>query len=87
MFGSSVVPDFEDTKNSVFSKSSSSSSVLICCGSVESRTRSRGSPAVWEANVNERTSGQRLDPPIPSTTACLKPADRMSSWSAVKRCA
>ena len=45
MFGSSVVPDFEETKKSVFARSSSSSSVVICCGSVESSTRSRGSPS------------------------------------------
>ena len=44
MLGSSVVPDFEETKKSVFDRSSSSSHVVICCGSVESSTRSRGSP-------------------------------------------
>ena len=46
-------------------------------GSVESRTNSSGEPAIVP-NVSFQTSGQRLDPPIPSSSAWVKPSLRTS---------
>src|SRR5579871_394274 len=70
MFGSSVLPDLLETMQSVFFRSSFFSSALICKGSVESRTCISGKPLILP-NVMRRTSGQRLEPPMPSNTTCL----------------
>src|SRR5215471_13647682 len=70
MLGSSVLPDLLETMHSVFLRSSFFSSALICTGSVESRTCISGKPLILP-KVIRKTSGQRLDPPIPSNTTCL----------------
>ena len=44
---------------------------LICAGSVESRTCSSGKPSILP-KVMRRTSGHRLEPPMPSKRMCLK---------------
>src|SRR5712692_5843308 len=61
MFGSSVVPDFDETTKSVRARSTFLSHARICAGSVESRTWSSGKPAIGP-KVAPRTSGQRLEP-------------------------
>src|SRR5207237_2064302 len=71
MLGSSVLPDLLETMHSVLLRSSFASMALICTGSVESSTCSSGNPLIFP-NVMRSTSGQRLDPPIPSSKACLK---------------
>src|SRR5437879_1098965 len=65
MLGSSVEPDLLETIKKVFARSSLSSDALICTGSVESRTCSRGKPSILP-NVIANTSGARLEPPMPS---------------------
>src|SRR5213075_2128681 len=54
---SSVEPDLLETIKKVFARSSLSSDALICTGSVESRTCSRGKPSILP-NVIANTSGQ-----------------------------
>ncbi len=78
MFGSSVLPDLLETMKIVFARSSFASRALTCAGSVESRTRNSGYPGMFP-KVSFRTSTQRLDPPMPRSTACLNPAARISS--------
>ena len=56
MFGSRVVPDLLETMNKVRARSMRLSMARICCGSVESRTCSRGNPAA-APNVLASTSG------------------------------
>src|SRR5271155_4357901 len=73
MLGSSVLPDLLDTRNNVFLRSTLFSNVLICDGSVESSTCSLGKPG-FEPNVSAKTSGPRLDPPMPSNRTSVKPA-------------
>src|SRR5205823_4516245 len=70
IFGSSVLPDLLDTMQSVFFRSSFFSMALICTGSVESSTCNSGNPAIFP-KVMRSTSGQRLDPPIPSSSTYL----------------
>src|SRR5437762_2979208 len=71
MLGSSVLHDLLETMQRVLLRSSFASMDLICSGSVESNTWSSGNPLIFP-RVIRRTSGQRLDPPIPSSRACLK---------------
>src|SRR5260221_12358128 len=70
MLGSSVLPDLLETIQIVLLRSTCASMVLICAGSVESSTCSTGKPLILP-KVMRRTSGQRLEPPIPSKRACL----------------
>src|ERR1700740_3319479 len=70
MFGSSVLPDLLDTMQIVRLRSTWASIALICAGSVESSTCNVGKPLILP-KVMRSTSGQRLDPPIPSSSACL----------------
>src|SRR5919108_2333522 len=78
MLGSSVLPDLLETMHSVLFRSSFASIDLICTGSVESSTCRSGKPLIFP-KVLHSTSGQRLDPPIPSSNACLKRAFCTSS--------
>ena len=78
MLGSSVEPDLLETMNSVFFRSTCSSRAFTCAGSVESRTRSSGEPGTWP-KVSRQTSGHRLEPPMPSSSAWVKPSCRASS--------
>ena len=78
MLGSSVLPDLLETINRVFGISILFSKAFTCAGSVESRTCKSGWPAILP-NVLRRTSGQRLEPPMPSKSASLKPA-LVISW-------
>src|SRR5713226_2211310 len=71
MFGSRVLPDLLETIQIVRLRSSFASMDLICTESVESNTCSSGNPLIFP-KVMRRTSGQRLEPPIPSSNACLK---------------
>ena len=70
--------------NSVGARSIRASTARTWAGSVESRTSSSGKPAI-RPKVGCSTSGQRLDPPIPSRTAWVKPSRRTSSWTR-RRC-
>src|SRR6266850_1302048 len=78
MLGSSVLPDLLETMQIVLLRSTFASRALICAGSVESRTCSSGKPLIFP-KVIHRTSGQRLEPPIPSKSACLNRAFFRSS--------
>ena len=77
MLGSSVVPDLLDTMNSVRLRSTAPSVAAICAGSVESSTCNSGKPLVVP-NVCRITSAPRLDPPMPSSTACRTPESATS---------
>jgi hypothetical protein len=66
-----VPPDLLETMKSVWARSTASSIARTCAGSVESSTCSFGKPD-FLANVSASTSGPRLEPPMPSTTASLK---------------
>src|SRR6267143_2183391 len=83
IFGSSVLPDLLDTMQIVLLRSSLASMALICAGSVESRTCSSGNPLIFP-NVMRKTSGQRLEPPMPSNKACLNLAFLTSSAICLK---
>src|ERR1700730_12690093 len=72
MFGSRVEPDLLETKKRVFSRSILFSKDLICAGSVESSTCRSGNPSIFPNDVR-KTSGHRLDPPIPMSSASVKP--------------
>ena len=72
MLGSSVLPDLEETMNSVLPISTACSIALICAGSVLSSMWKRGQLAC-RPNVLPNTSGPRLDPPIPSSTRSVNP--------------
>src|SRR2546429_4368190 len=78
MLGSSVLPDVLETMQRVLFRSNLRSIALIWTGSVESSTCSAGKPLIL-SKVIRRTSGQRLDPPIPSSKAFLKRAAFTSS--------
>ena len=67
MLGSRVLPDLLDTMNSVFAKSTLFSKALTCAGSVESSTCNSGKPAILP-KVFVKTSGPRLDPPMPKSS-------------------
>ncbi len=85
IFGSRVAPDLLETKNRVWDRSILFSKVLICAGSVESRTCRSGKPAMWP-NERRSTSGQRLEPPIPRSNALEKP-ERFTSSANSLNCA
>ena len=85
ILGSSVLPDLLDTRNSVLARSTFCSIALICAGSVESSTCSSGRPAIVP-KVIFRTSGHRLEPPMPSSNTWEKPLLRASSATAVSSC-
>src|SRR5713101_6694720 len=67
ILGSRVLPDLLETMQRVLRRSSFFSRALICAGSVESRTCISGKPAILP-KVRRRTSGQRLEPPMPRST-------------------
>src|SRR5437660_1580577 len=73
MLGSSVLPDLLETMQRILWRSTFASMALICAGSVESRTCSSGNPFIFP-NVMRRTSGHRLEPPMPSKSASLNRA-------------
>src|ERR1035441_1608001 len=73
MLGSSVLPDLLETIKRVVARLIFFSTSRICAGSVESRMCKRGKPEVC-GYVNARTSGQRLEPPIPSSKLSETPA-------------
>jgi hypothetical protein len=73
MLGSSVLPDLLETMKSVRAISTLFSKAFTCAGSVESRTCRSGYPAILP-KVMRRTSGHKLDPPMPSRRMSLKPA-------------
>ena len=90
MFGSSVLPDLLDTMNSVRGRSTESAMRRICAGSVESTIRSRGKPGLLP-KLSASTSAQRLEPPMPSSSASLKSprltsAANASRWPAALSC-
>ena len=60
------------------------SNVFTCAGSVESRTWSSGNPSILP-KVDLRTSGHRLDPPMPRSRTSAKPPVLASSASRVNR--
>ena len=80
IFGSRVVPDLLETINRLFARSSFFSNDLTWAGSVESSTCISGKP-LMRPKVFSRTSGQRLDPPIPSRRISLNFSLRISSDS------
>ncbi len=84
MLGSSVLPDLLDTRNKVRLGSMRRSKSAICAGSVESSTWSFGKPG-FEPKVWPSTSGPRLDPPMPNSSASLNPA-RFTSSAKSSRC-
>ena len=63
-----VPPDLLETMNTVLAMSILASIARTWAGSVESSTCSFGKPA-FRAKVSASTSGPKLDPPMPSTTA------------------
>ena len=78
--GSAVVPLFDDTMARHRVGSMPSVIAATATGSVESSTRS-SMPAPWP-NVRRVTSGDRLEPPMPSTSACVMPSSRHDATSA-----
>src|SRR3984957_19728854 len=84
MFGSSVVPDLLDTQNKVRAGSIFARKARIWAGSVESRTNSCGA-LVCFPKVMLKTSGQRLEPPIPNKIRWAKPSSAISAAKALKR--
>src|SRR5215510_15099789 len=84
MLGSSVLPDLLETMHTVLARFTLPSNVLTWDGSVESSTCNSGNPGILP-KVILSTSGPRLDPPMPSSRACEKPA----SWTSLaisRRC-
>src|SRR5579862_2478651 len=78
MLGSSVEPDLLETIKIVFAGLICESKDLTWAGSVESRTCNFGYP-LPDPYVFSRTSGQRLDPPMPSKRTSVNPACLISS--------
>src|SRR5450755_4174178 len=78
MLGSSVLPDLLDTIHTVLERSTLLSMALICAGSVESSTCNSGYPSIFP-KVMRKTSGHRLEPPMPRSSACLNPACLISA--------
>src|SRR3984893_1837834 len=70
MFGSSVLPDLLDTMQIVLLRSTLAQILLFAADSGESKTCSSGNPLIFP-NVMRKTSGHRLEPPMPSKRACL----------------
>ena len=73
-FVSSVVPDLLAITYSVSSGGSSSVTRATAAGCVVSSTTSSSAPSA-APYVRANTSGARLDPPIPHSTAVRKPSD------------
>src|SRR5918995_408342 len=83
---SMVPPDFEETMKRVLSRSIWRSTSRIAPGSVESST-CRLMPPGTSPYDRRITSGPRLDPPMPSSTACSRPsafADSANSRSSLE---
>ena len=78
MFGSSVEPDLLATITSARERSTRDSTEATCVGSVESSTCRRGPPGSCP-NVSARTSGHRLEPPMPSRRRSRMPSARSSA--------
>ena len=74
-----VPPDFDETMNSVVPRSRASRTARISSGCVESSTCRRTAPS---PNERRKTSGPRLEPPMPSSTASVMPASRTSAANA-----
>ena len=70
---SMVEPDFDDARNSVASSGHSWPMRATAAGSVVSSTRSSGRPPDG-GKVRARTSGKRLEPPMPMTTTWVRPS-------------
>src|ERR1035441_6941170 len=90
MLGSSVLPDLLETMKRVLARSIFFSTLLICAGSVESSMCRRGKPGVCP-KVSASTSGQRLDPPMPSSRMSENPPLLTSlanafNWPAAASC-
>ena len=82
--GSSVLPDLLATMTSVRSRSTRPFDARPpATGTVESSTCSSGEPG-WRPNVRASTSGHRLEPPMPSSSACVKPSRRTPAASAAR---
>ncbi len=73
-----VLPDLVATITSVASGSSALHVSATAAGSVESRILTVSQSSI-SRNASARTSGARLLPPIPATTAARNPASRMPS--------
>ena len=71
MLGSSVDPDLLATITSVSARFRLSRAAFTCAGSVESTMCSSGNPGCCP-KVFASTSGQRLEPPMPSSSTDLK---------------
>ena len=82
MFGSSVLPDLLDTMNSVRAQIDRLSMRRICAGSVESSDRAAAGSRACVPKVSASTSGPRLEPPMPSSSASVKPARLTSAANA-----
>ena len=65
-----VEPDLLAERNSVDSRQIESSQAWIWAGSVESRTLRSGNPSLTPKH-RRSTSGHKLDPPMPRSTAWL----------------
>jgi hypothetical protein len=86
MFVSVVPPDLLATMKSVFSTEIELSIRRTEDGLVLSRTRSWGYPDL-DPNVARHTSGQRLLPPIPKTTAWVNPDLQIPPENETSSCA
>src|SRR5215469_12944757 len=86
MFGSRVEPDLLATTASVFVRSTLSRVAFTCAGSVESTMCSTGYP-LCGPKVTPRTSGQRLEPPMPRSNADWNPDDFTSAARDLKEAA
>src|SRR6266568_6756776 len=71
--GSSVEPDLLATTTNVSARSTLLRAAFTCAGSVESTMCRAGNPDCGP-KVTAKTSGQRLEPPIPRSKTDLKPA-------------
>ena len=83
MFGSSVEPDLLATTTSVVASDTRRSRVATWVGSVESSTCSLGDPGCGP-NDSASTSGQRLEPPMPSSSTSVTPSARTSAANAAR---
>ena len=77
-----VRPDLLETRKNVRSSRCVVSAVRMDPGSVESRTSRVGAPGDG-AITSARTSGARLEPPIPRSSTRVNPSDRISVANAV----
>src|SRR5215208_2210894 len=68
-----VPPDFDETRNSVFDRSTACSAARTASASVESSTCSV-MPSSSFPNERRKTSGASDDPPIPSSTTSVSPS-------------